>query len=76
MAATGLITTWFRPPRTGGWAWWATFRAVLRRQVHLIQSRRQLALADDRMLADIGISRAQARFEASRPWWDAEPPAR
>jgi uncharacterized protein YjiS (DUF1127 family) len=32
--------------------------------------RRQLALMDQRMLADIGISRAEAEEEANRPVWD------
>ncbi|WP_239002685.1 DUF1127 domain-containing protein [Rhodovastum atsumiense] len=32
-------------------------------------TRRQLEELDDRMLKDLGISRAQAQFEASRPIW-------
>lgn len=32
-------------------------------------TRRQLAELDDRMLQDLGISRAQAHFEATRPIW-------
>jgi uncharacterized protein YjiS (DUF1127 family) len=39
---------------------------------HLEDRRRQrLALAelDDRLLADIGVSRTQARREASKPFW-------
>lgn len=35
-------------------------------------TRRQLRDADDRTLADLGISRAQARFEAERAPWDVE----
>ena len=38
-------------------------RAELRR------SRRQLAELDDRMLRDIGIDRAKARFEAEKGFW-------
>ncbi|HZQ01907.1 MAG TPA: DUF1127 domain-containing protein [Reyranella sp.] len=38
-------------------------RAELRR------SRRQLAELDDRMLRDIGIDRARARFEADKGFW-------
>ena len=38
-------------------------RAELRR------SRRQLAELDDRLLRDIGIDRASARFEADRGFW-------
>lgn len=36
----------------------------------LRDTRRQLAEMDDRMLADIGVSRAAAQFEAARPAWD------
>lgn len=32
-------------------------------------TRRQLAELDDRMLQDLGISRAQALFEADKPLW-------
>ena len=35
-------------------------------------TRRMLAEMDDRMLADIGISRAQAAFEADRLPWDTD----
>ena len=34
-------------------------------------TRRQLATLDDRALQDIGVSRAQAQFEAERPVWAA-----
>jgi uncharacterized protein YjiS (DUF1127 family) len=34
------------------------------------KTRRMLADMDERMLADLGISRAQASFEASRWMWD------
>jgi uncharacterized protein YjiS (DUF1127 family) len=33
-------------------------------------TRRHLTEMDDRMLADLGISRTQAAFEASRWMWD------
>ena len=33
-------------------------------------TRRQLGTLDDRALADIGISRAQAQFVAEAPIWD------
>ncbi len=36
-------------------------------------SRHQLREMDDRMLQDLGISRAQAQFEASRLPWHLEP---
>lgn len=33
------------------------------------RQRRQLLTLDDRMLADIGISRADAQAEARKPFW-------
>jgi uncharacterized protein YjiS (DUF1127 family) len=33
------------------------------------RTRRRLAAADDETLKDLGISRTQAHFEASRPFW-------
>lgn len=41
----------------------AMTRAELRR------SRNQLAQLDERLLRDIGIDRATARYEASKPFW-------
>ncbi|WP_255575049.1 DUF1127 domain-containing protein [Caldovatus aquaticus] len=38
-----------------------------------IESRRQLAAMDDRMLSDIGLSRADALHEADRRSWDLAP---
>ncbi len=40
---------------------------------NVIATRRHLAEIDDRTLEDLGISRAQAQFEASRPVWDLAP---
>lgn len=37
----------------------------------MAQQRRRLQALDDRMLRDLGISRADARREGSRPFWDA-----
>ena len=34
------------------------------------KSRRQLAELDDRLLRDIGIDRAKARYEAERGFWN------
>ena len=42
--------------------WWAAYRVA--------QQRRQLAQLDDRMLHDIGITRAEAHREAARSFWD------
>ena len=36
----------------------------------LARQRRALLTLDDRMLKDIGITRADAQLEASRPFWD------
>ena len=36
----------------------------------LWRTRRQLRALDDHALADIGLSRAEAEAEASRPIWD------
>jgi len=45
----------------------------LRRCAQAIRSRRQLAELDDRLLSDIGISRAEALEEASRAPWSLTP---
>jgi uncharacterized protein YjiS (DUF1127 family) len=34
-----------------------------------VRSRHALAQLDDHMLSDLGLSRAQAEFEASTPFW-------
>jgi uncharacterized protein YjiS (DUF1127 family) len=44
-------------------------RARLAEAWHNFTTRRELAEMDDRMLKDLGISRAQAQFEANRPIW-------
>ena len=40
------------------------------RWIALHRQRRQLAELEDRQLADIGVSRAEAAVEAARPAWD------
>ncbi|RAI55202.1 DUF1127 domain-containing protein [Roseicella frigidaeris] len=45
----------------------------LRRMWRALQTRRQLAEMDDRMLRDIGISRVDALREADRLPWDLMP---
>lgn len=54
-------------PRKAGWFAW------LRRTLRAVESRRHLAEMDARMLADIGISRAEALTEAARAPWDLTP---
>lgn len=38
-------------------------------RAELARSRNQLAQLDERLLRDIGIDRASARFEADKPFW-------
>ena len=38
-------------------------------RAELARSRRQLAQLDERLLRDIGVDRATARFEASKGFW-------
>ena len=42
---------------------------VLARVWRVVSTRHGLVELDDRMLKDLGVSRAQAQFEASRPVW-------
>ncbi|HEY0419131.1 MAG TPA: DUF1127 domain-containing protein [Acetobacteraceae bacterium] len=48
----------------------------IRRRWHeaqrVVASRRNLARLDSRMLSDLGISQAQAQFEASRAPWQLD----
>ena len=44
---------------------------ALLRWHELTQQRRRLLALDDRMLKDIGITRAEATRESARPFWDA-----
>jgi uncharacterized protein YjiS (DUF1127 family) len=50
------------------WLW--DLRNRIDRALHNHRTRRELMEIDDCTLADLGISRAQARFEASRWMWD------
>jgi uncharacterized protein YjiS (DUF1127 family) len=43
--------------------------AVLREWRRRARDRANLAALDDRMLADIGISRADAEFLSNKPFW-------
>lgn len=38
-------------------------------RAELAKSRRQLAELDDRLLRDIGVDRATARFESNKSYW-------
>jgi uncharacterized protein YjiS (DUF1127 family) len=57
-----------RATAAGGWL------GFLAGMVETIETRRILAGLDDRMLADIGISRADALREGERRPWDVAPP--
>jgi uncharacterized protein YjiS (DUF1127 family) len=43
--------------------------ARLLRWHELVRQRRSLLTLDERMLKDIGVTRAEAECEASRPFW-------
>lgn len=47
----------------------ARLLASLREWRRRTKGRADLAALDDRMLADIGISRAEAQFLSSKPFW-------
>ena len=55
-----------RPRRSGFWTRLAVVRQSLAAWRRRTRARRALLAADDRMLADLGISRAQASFSALR----------
>ncbi|MEM6492006.1 MAG: DUF1127 domain-containing protein [Pseudomonadota bacterium] len=48
----------------------AAIREQLSLWISVSRGRSQLARMDDRMLADIGVTREQAMVEAKRPFWD------
>ena len=68
MTTHGILATGFTSPRRGtfGRRLWTVAIAMLRAR----QTRRLLAEMDGHILADIGISRADAATEADRPFWD------
>lgn len=58
-----------RPARVSAGKAAARLFAQLRQWRRRARDRAQLAALDDRMLADIGISRAEAEFLADKPFW-------
>ncbi|HTW28022.1 MAG TPA: DUF1127 domain-containing protein [Acetobacteraceae bacterium] len=50
--------------------WWQRLAVMLQ----VWRTRRALLDLDDRALADLGLTRAQMRFEAGRWPWDFDPP--
>jgi uncharacterized protein YjiS (DUF1127 family) len=47
-----------------------TCAAIVAHRIALVASRRGLSRLDDRLLADIGLTRNAAEAESSRPVWD------
>ena len=67
-----VTMTWAHWLRTGGNMVVTDLSRLLYALVHIqdrINQRRELSQLDDRMLADIGITRSQALKEASKPFW-------
>lgn len=60
--SVGRAVAWLAGAATVG------IEAVMTRS-ELARSRRQLARLDDRLLRDIGLDRATARFEADKGFW-------
>ncbi len=58
-AVSGIVRLWF---------------GLVARMSRAVEERRLLATLDDRMLADIGVSRAEANREANRAPWDLTDP--
>jgi uncharacterized protein YjiS (DUF1127 family) len=71
-ASTVATGAWIKPARIVRRAMHLAARLarVALRWHELARQRRALLRLDDRMLKDIGISRADAVGEASRPFWD------
>ena len=62
-----------RADRRFAWALPNEWMRAMSRAMEVMVTRRQLAAMDQRMLADIGISRAEAQEEANRAFWDTAP---
>ena len=60
-----------RAPAIGYWLKQGCRRVLqtLRQWRHRSRSRAELAALDDRMLRDIGVTRAEAWCEAAKPFW-------
>ncbi|MCB1893763.1 DUF1127 domain-containing protein [Accumulibacter sp.] len=50
-------------------ATWCRLGTTLRLWARRRRGRRELRELDEHILRDVGISRAQARFEGSKPFW-------
>ncbi len=67
--ATGLAGRQGRSARQGQTGWLTLVVAVLLTWHERARQRRQLRGLSDRMLSDIGITRAEAEAEAEKPFW-------
>jgi uncharacterized protein YjiS (DUF1127 family) len=67
MTATDLGVSCGPPRAATGWLGRAV--ATFRQWQHRAQSRSELGALDDRMLRDIGISRAEADYLRHIPFW-------
>ena len=68
MTTRSMATVYAFPTRSG--AMRPRLWARLAQAFEMRRTRRLLAEMDDRMLADIGMDRADASNEADRPVWD------
>ena len=55
--------------RAVGWPVATTLVALFSRWLDRVRERRHLHALDDRMLRDIGLTRADVEFEAHKPFW-------
>jgi uncharacterized protein YjiS (DUF1127 family) len=58
-----------RAPASKGGGLFGRVAAILRQWRRRARERSQLARLDERTLADIGLSRAQAEFIVNKPFW-------
>ena len=60
-------------PSAAPWRCWPvrswSGSSIVMTRAELARSRRQLAQLDERLLRDIGLDRATARFEATKSFW-------
>lgn len=66
MSTMKLSETTFRPHRA---SWWTRLQYQIVEWRRRVRSRHELMRLDDESLHDIGVSRCEAEFEASKPFW-------
>ena len=67
---TRAISPILHPSRTIGAGVFAQGRNILRQWWKRYQSREQLLRLDDRLLKDIGLTRAEAHLEGRKSFWE------